>query len=89
MHTYNEVNIATQHAIEHLIFTQVGMKKGIKLWGEKGVDAIIKEMKQFHDRNVVNPLKPEDITQDIKEKSLGYLIFKAKEKRINQEKGVC
>ena len=56
------------------------MKRGIKIWGEKGVDAIIKETKQFHDRNVVNPLKPEDITPDIREKALGYLMF-LKQKR--------
>ena len=31
--TYSEVNLATQHAIEHFISTQAGMKKGIKLWG--------------------------------------------------------
>ena len=45
METYSEVNTATQYAVEHLILTQVGMKKGINIWGEKGVDAILREMK--------------------------------------------
>ena len=72
---YSEVNLATQHAVEHLILTQVGMKKGIKIWGEKGVTAITKEMKQFHDRNVFSPLKLEDITPEVKNKALGYLMF--------------
>ena len=46
--TYSDVSRATQHAIEHLVLTQVGMQQGMKLWGEKGVKVILKEMKQFH-----------------------------------------
>ena len=42
--TFGEVNTATQYATEYLILTQVGMKRGIKLWGEDSVAAIIKEM---------------------------------------------
>ena len=84
--TYSEVTLATQHAIEHLIFTHVGTKKGIKLWGEKVVTAIMKEMKQFHDRNVVNPLKPKDITPVIRDKTLRYLMF-LKQKRNGDIKG--
>ena len=41
------------------------MKKGVKIWGENGVMSIYKEMKQFHDRNVVNPLLPSEITDTI------------------------
>ena len=62
------------------------MRKGIKMWGEKGVNAIIKKMKQFRDRNVVNPLKPKDITAEIKKKALGYLMF-LKQKRNGAIKG--
>ena len=56
------------------------MKKGIKMWREKGVNAILKEMKQFHDRNVVHPLTPLYITQEIRDKALGYLML-LKQKR--------
>ena len=69
-----------------MIFTQVGLKKGVKMWGEKEVDAIIREMKQFHDRNVVRPIKPTDITPEIKKRALGYLMF-LKEKRSGAIKG--
>ena len=47
---------------------------------------ITKEMPQFHDRNVVKPLRPEDITSDTKQKSLGYLMF-LKENRNEDIKG--
>ena len=84
--TYSELNLATQHIIEHLIFIQVGMKKGIELWGEKGVTAIMKDIKKFYDRNIVNSLKPEDITLDIRDKTLGCLMF-LKQKRNRDIKG--
>ena len=74
MATYSEFNAASQHAIEHLILTQVAMKKVMKLWGEKGVEAIMKEMQQFHNRNIVKPLLPKKITAEIRHKALSYLI---------------
>ena len=66
MKTYGEVNDAAQYAAEHLILTQLGMKAGLKAFGESGVRVILKEMKQFHDREVVKPLRPESIIPDVK-----------------------
>ena len=86
LHTYTEVNNSIEHAINHIILTQVGMKKGIKLWGEQGVDAIITEMKQFHDREVVRPLLPKEITYEVRKRALGYLMF-LKKKRNGKIKG--
>lgn len=86
MNTFNQVNDAAQHAAEHLILTQLGMKAGIKAYGEDGIKAILKEMKQFHDREVVRPLKPTDITPDVKKRALGYLMF-LKKKRSGEIKG--
>ena len=68
------------------MLTQMGMKKIIKIWGEKGMTAITKEMKQLHDKNVVNSLKVEDITPEVKTKSLGYLMF-LEQKRNENIKG--
>ena len=70
-----EVNNFIERAINHIILKQVGLKKGIKLLGERGVDAIITEMKQFHDRGVVRPLLPKEITYEIRKKVLGYMMF--------------
>ena len=57
MTTYSEVNSATQHAIDHLVLTQVGMKDGVKIWGSTGAETILKKMRQFRDRNVVKQLQ--------------------------------
>ena len=51
--TYAWVNTAFQNAMEHLILTQSSMKRGIRIWVQQGVKAIIKEMKQLYDREVV------------------------------------
>lgn len=57
--------------------------------GEKGVNTILKDMRQFHDRKVVRPLTPLEITQDIRDKALRYLMF-LKQKRNGDIKGrVC
>ena len=87
MNTYGEVNSAVQSAAEHLALTQLGMKAGVCAWGQDGVEAIIKEMKQFHDREVVIPLLPHQITLEIKSKALGYLMFLKKEERRDKGKG--
>ena len=75
MQTIAQVDEAVVCAINHVVLTQMGMKKGIKVFGEAGVRSIFKEMKQFHDREVVRPLKPSQITNEVKRKALAYLMF--------------
>ena len=53
----------------------MGMKAGIRTYGEEGVKSILKEMKEFHDREVVNPLRLYEITPEIRKKALGYPMF--------------
>ena len=83
---YADSGNTMQYGVEHLMFTQLFMTAGIKAYGQQGVDAIVKEMKQFHDREVVRPLLPEQITPDIKKRALGYLMF-LKMKRTGEVKG--
>ena len=75
MQTITEVDGVIDHAIHHIVLTQLGMKAGIRAFGEAGVRSILKEMKQFHDREVVRPLLPSEVTPDIKRRALGYLVF--------------
>lgn len=37
------------------IFTQYSIKKGLKKFGKKGVNAVQSELKQLHDRSVLLP----------------------------------
>ena len=50
------------------------------------MDAVFKEMKQFHNREVVKTILPPDITLDIKRNALGYLMF-LKMKKSGEVKG--
>ena len=53
------------------------MKACIRIWGQQGVEEIIKEMKQFHDRKVVHPLLPKinSTAQEVKATTIGFLTF--------------
>ena len=46
--------------------TQLGIKTGIKLWGQKDIEAIIKEMKIFHNREVLHLIIPSEVIPQIK-----------------------
>jgi hypothetical protein len=66
--------------------TQMGMKKGIKTFGARAVEAVQKELKQLHDRTVVKPRHASELTADQRKASLQYLMF-LKEKRNGTIKG--
>ena len=70
-----EVEAAIDDTIHHIVLTQIGTKAGIRAYGEEGVKSILKEIKQFHDREVVNPLRPSEITPESRMNVLGYLMF--------------
>ena len=73
----SEVNVATP---------QMSMKKGIKLFGDKGVAAVKKEIQQLHDRGVLRAVHKSDLTWDQIKEALGYLMF-LKRKRCGKIKG--
>ena len=83
---YAETSNKLQFAVEHLVLTQMGMNAGIKAFGQPGVDAVLREMKQFHDREVVEPILPSNITKEMKSRALGYLMF-LKQKSTGEIKG--
>jgi hypothetical protein len=61
--------------LEGTVMTQHSMKKGIKAFGEAGVDAVLKELKQLHDRKVLEPTDATEMTRDQKRATLQYLMF--------------
>ena len=54
---------------------QVNMKQGLRLFGGLASKAIRKEMEQLHNRSVMNPLQPSEVTDDIRRNALPYLMF--------------
>jgi hypothetical protein len=60
----------------HESFAQTfSLKKGIKVFGEKGEEAAYKEMKQLHDRVVFEPIKIHEMTPIERKRAMESLIF--------------
>jgi hypothetical protein len=72
--------------LEHTALTQYSIRKGLKVFGEAGKLAVLKEMQQLHDRTVIEPKMASMLTKDEKKKSLEYLMF-LKKKRCGKIKG--
>jgi hypothetical protein len=69
-----------------ICFTQYTMKKELKLFGNKEIEAIQKEMQQFEDLDVGEPINPQDLlSMDQREGVLEYLMY-LKEKRDGRNK---
>ena len=72
--------------LESIVMTQYNMKKGIKVFGEAGVDAVLKELQQLHDRKVLEPKDAAKLSAEDKKAALQYLMF-LKQKRNGTIKG--
>ena len=64
----------------HIILTQVNVKQGLIKYGNKGSEAVLKELQQLHNTKALLPVKKDDLSYDEKRKALKYLMF-LKEKR--------
>jgi len=64
----------------------MSMNKGIKTFGQAGIDAVKKEMKHLHKRKVMEAKKPTELTPTQRREALGYLMF-LKRKRCGTVKG--
>jgi hypothetical protein len=72
--------------LEHTAMTQFTMERGLKEVGEDGVQAVAKEMKQLHDREVLEPKDANEMTREEKRRALRYQMF-LKKKRCRRIKG--
>ena len=68
-----------------LVTPQYGVKQGLRLFQQKGTEAILKELKQLDDLNVISPIHPWDMTRDDIKRALPYLMF-LKRKRCGKIK---
>eukprot|EP00957_Ditylum_brightwellii_P072115 5481769-Ditylum_brightwellii.AAC.1 len=68
------------------ILTQYHKSRGIKVFGQKGVDAVLTELKQLHEHLVMKPKKAKELTRKEKSAALQYSMF-LKQKRCVKIKG--
>ena len=64
----------------HIMLTQMNVKQGLLTFGEKGNEAILKELRQLHQKNALLPISKENLSYAERKKALRYLMF-LKEKR--------
>ena len=67
------VAIPKPHA--HVMLTQMNVREGIKRFGEKGNEALLKELNQLHQWETLLPVSREDMSYDEQKKALRYLMF--------------
>jgi hypothetical protein len=72
--------------LESTAFTQYSVKKGLKVFGQAGVDAVVSEMRQLDERKVIEPKNAALLTRSEKRDALQYLMF-LKQKRCGRIKG--
>jgi hypothetical protein len=66
--------------------TQYNLKQGIKVFGNKGKEAVLVELQQLYDRDVMTPVNKYDLTAEERKVALPYLMF-LKEKCCGTIKG--
>jgi hypothetical protein len=59
---------------------QVSLHQGLRLLGDASVEAVRKELKQLHEREVIVPHRASTLTTEEKKKVLGYLMFLKRER---------
>ena len=84
--SFNRPESAMTYFVNHVILAQYGMKKRLELFGDAGVKAIEKEMKQVNDQGVISPVHVSELTKQQKNRALLYLMF-LKQKRDGSIKG--
>jgi len=67
------VAIPKPHA--HIMLTQMNIREGIKKFGEKGNEALLKELSQLHQWEALLPVHKEYMSHNEKKKALWYLVF--------------
>ena len=72
--------------LEHTAMTQYTLERGLKEFGDDGVQAVAKEMRQWHDQEVLEPTEAGTMTREEKRRTLRYLMF-LKKKRCGRIKG--
>jgi len=72
--------------LEHIVMTQHSIKRGLKEFGDAGVDAVLKELLQLHERKVLEPRGETEMSDEEKKAALQYLMF-LKKKRNGTIKG--
>ena len=77
--------MVTEQRLGTMSTPQMGLKAGLQMFGQPGDDAVKKELRQLHDRKVIEPRKKHEVNEEQMRNALSYLMF-LKRKRCGQIK---
>ena len=83
---FNGHNLMTPDKVVTAILNQYHVSKGLKVFGQEGANAVLKDLKQLHDCMVMTPVSSKTISKQEKQAALQYLMF-LKKKRSGKIKG--
>jgi Reverse transcriptase (RNA-dependent DNA polymerase) len=86
LHRVSEAEAQTLLDALTFVTAQMSTKAGLKYFGNRGAEAIVKELRQLIVLKVMTRCLPSDLTSKQKAKALKYLMF-LKEKRCGKIKG--
>jgi hypothetical protein len=61
--------------LQSIIMTQYNLKQGVRKFGDKGKEAVLTELQQLYDRDVMTPVNKYDLTPEKRKGALRYLMF--------------
>jgi len=73
------------HVLGVIFATQYSIKKGIKLFGDKGKKSVTSELQQLHDMVTFIPVNTHELTREQRKQALASLMFMT-EKRCGRVK---
>ena len=63
------------HVLGVAIIQTFSLKKGLKVFGDKGKDAVKSELQQMQDMAVYTPLDPTSLTPEQRKQALSWFMF--------------
>ena len=80
------ITLTTKESDQVMETPQMSLKAGLRTFGDDGLKAVEKEMRQLHDRSVMRPVHKGCLTVEQRREALAYLMF-LKRKRCGKIKG--
>ena len=69
------ITLAIKGDDEVLETPQMSLKAGLRAFGDDGIKAVEKEMRQLHDQDVMKPVYKRSLTPEQRKEALAYLMF--------------
>ena len=67
--------LLTEETEESMATDQVSIKKGLEMFGEDRVNAVVAELRQLDYRNTIEPVHANSLEKEERRRALRYLMY--------------